>query len=136
MDKFKQTFQVLQNGAYARYYPSSMGGKTLGVAFTNYGGCAKVKLPAGSTITQIQYTSVGTSGWSFSFLAEYRYGQGSYRVLFSDSSPVSYPTAQEEKSIPKQQSDTTVRKKARYMLCVEGQPANDIWGYKIRYDKP
>ena len=133
MDKFKPTFQVLQNGAYARYYPSSMGGNTIIGPFTNYGGCAKVKLPVGATISEIQYNSSGSSGWSFSFLAEYRYGAGAYRVLFNDN--VSYPSAA-DKTMDKIASDTTIRKKARYTLCVEGQPANDIWGYKILYTKP
>jgi len=95
-----------------------------------------VKLPVGATINEVKYTSTGDSGWSYSFLSEYRYSQGSYSVFFADTSPVGYPASSEEKTLPKQASDTTIRKGYRYMLCVEGQPSNDIWGYKIRYKKP
>jgi len=140
MDQFKATFQPLPAGDYGRFYPSALGGRTPLTTIANYGGCTVLKFKRGSVLSEITYVSRGNSGWSLTFLGEYRYGEV-YNLASSGQIP--YPAATEEKTLlAATDPSVTIRKGYRYYLCVEGQPGtnpadyNEFLGFRIRYTKP
>ncbi len=141
MDAFKQTFQVLTSDAYARYYPSALGGKSPNVPpIRSYGGCTVLKLRAGTRLREVTYFSQGNSGFSFAFLQEHRYGE--LYALANDMQ--NYPAAgSNEKTLHAlTDSPIPIRKGYRYYICVEGAPGtspgdyNEFRGFRIRFVKP
>ncbi len=136
MDSFEDTFRGLPSGGfrYSRPWETGSVGQANG-PFASYGGCAKLRFPAGTRISEIAYRASGNSGWTYAALREYRCGESN----LVDFDIVNHPAAGEHTLHAATDPPVVVRRGYSYAICFEGQPGsgttddNSVEGFKVTF---
>jgi len=140
MDKFRPSYNGLPNGNYTTATPYELGASVPSGTFSTYGGCARLKFPAGTRITGIWFEASGTAGWSYAAFKEHRYGEPESILNFSTQN---FPGDVGERTlVPPSATGYSLKPGYDYYLCVQGDPGtaslthNEFRGFKVRFSRP